>query len=73
MLMATGTRYHRSCGATWETVRLDEQDRRAVRRLALDGPGDAPILSDQDAAALSLEEALLTSALPNYGDSALHA
>jgi hypothetical protein len=54
-------------------VRLDEQDRRAVRRLALDGPGDAPILSDQDAAALSLEEALLTSALPNYGDSALHA
>lgn len=101
----------------WETVRLDEQDRRAVFLAEglghafmalspqatvlylcstpyapgrehgvhpldptlgiawpLDGPGDAPVLSEKDAAALSLEEALLTGALPNYGDSAaLHA
>jgi dTDP-4-dehydrorhamnose 3,5-epimerase len=101
----------------WETVRLDEQGRRAVFLAEglghafmalsqqatvlylcstpyapgrehgvhpldptlgiawpLDGRGDAPILSEKDAAALSLEEALLSGALPNYGDSAaLHA
>jgi dTDP-4-dehydrorhamnose 3,5-epimerase len=34
----------------------------------LDGPGDTPILSEKDAAALPLEEALLSGALPSYGD-----
>jgi dTDP-4-dehydrorhamnose 3,5-epimerase len=34
----------------------------------LDGPGDSPILSEKDAAALSLEDALLSGALPSYGD-----
>jgi dTDP-4-dehydrorhamnose 3,5-epimerase len=95
----------------WETVRLDEQDRRAVFLAEglghgfmalseqatvlylcstpyspgrehgihpldptlgiawpLDGPGDTPILSEKDAAALPLEEALLSGALPSYGD-----
>jgi dTDP-4-dehydrorhamnose 3,5-epimerase len=95
----------------WETVRLDEQDRRAVFLAEglghgfmalseqatvlylcstpyapgrehgvhpldptlgiawpLDGPGDTPILSAKDAAALPLEEALLSGALPSYGD-----
>ena len=99
----------------WETLRLDDQDRRAVFLAEglghgfmalseqatvlylcstpyaperehgvhpldptlgiawlLDGPGDAPILSEKDAAALPLEEALLSGALPSYGDCAVN-
>ena len=97
----------------WETVRLDDQDRRAVFLAEglghgfmalseqatvlylcstpyapgrehgvhpldpalgiawpLDGPADAPILSDKDAAAPTLDEALLSGALPRYEDCA---
>jgi dTDP-4-dehydrorhamnose 3,5-epimerase len=36
----------------------------------LDGPTDAPILSDKDAAAPTLEEALLSGLLPSYDDCA---
>ena len=97
----------------WETVRLDDEGRRAVFLAEglghgfmamseqatvlylcstpyapgrehgvhpldpavgiawpLDGPADAPILSDKDAAAPSLEDALLSGALPSYGDCA---
>ena len=100
----------------WETVRLDDQDRRAVFLAEglghgfmalseqatvlylcstpyapgrehgvhpldaalgiawpLDGPADAPILSDKDAAAPSLDEALLSGALPTYGECAAYA
>jgi len=34
----------------------------------LDGPGDAPILSEKDAAAPTLEEALRAGQLPRYED-----
>ena len=97
----------------WETVRLDDQDRRAVFLAEglghgfmavseqatvmylcstpyapgrehgvhpldpalgiawpLDGPADAPVLSDKDAAAPTLDEALLSGVLPRYEDCA---
>jgi dTDP-4-dehydrorhamnose 3,5-epimerase len=99
----------------WETVRLDDEDRRAVFLAEglghgfmalseqatvmylcstpyapgrehgvhpldpalgiawpLDGPADAPVLSDKDAAAPTLDEALLSGVLPRYEDCAAY-
>jgi dTDP-4-dehydrorhamnose 3,5-epimerase len=100
---------------TWETVRLDDEDRRAVFLAEglghgfmalseqatvmylcstpyapgrehgvhpldpalgiawpLDGLADAPVLSDKDAAAPTLDEARLSGALPGYEDCAAY-